>query len=189
MASLFPVVPKSDFTNLVNDAFSDVRLFSVTSDNGWRTVRKIPMSTLSETRTGERARALLEFHILNFCREFGASTDWLLSIPPIGAEGFAIDLSKNGALYRILLGELEDEFKTLSDALDRVSRALSDSYQLRITLIGGRRREWRLEPVAANEESPALVTGSFVLFRSFRSVTSLVYRNSLSRLPTLRRNS
>jgi hypothetical protein len=178
MASLLSVVPRSDFTQMVDDAFGNVRLFSATPDNGWRTVRKIPLSTFVETRTAERARALLEFTIRSFYTESGTGTDWLLSIPPLGAEGFAVDLSKNGELYRILFGELEEEFDTLSDALNWVGRALSESYQLRVTLVGGRRREWRLEPVAANEENLTLATGSFVPFRSLRSVTSLVYRNS-----------
>jgi hypothetical protein len=115
---------------------------------------------------------------LNFYQFSGRKTNWLLSIPPLGSNGFAVDLSKTGENFRVMFGELEEDFSTLNDALDWISRAISDAYQLRITIIGGRHRGWTLEPVIPSDQSPVLATGHLVLFRSFRSTTSLVYRNN-----------
>ena len=180
MVSLVPTVHSSDFDNDIKSAFNTVRLFRVTPANGWQTVRQMALSTFQEAETAKQARELLESQIVGFLEGSGEKTDWLLSIPPIGSEGFAIDLSKNGELFCVVFGELEENFTRLTDALDWIGRALSDAYQLRITLIGGRRREWTLEPVVPNGQNPILASGHFVPFRSFRSITSLVYKNSFT---------
>ena len=180
MALLVPTVQISDFSNDLRKAFDTVRLFRGMPDNGWQTVRKIPLSTLQEAQTANRVRELLESEISNFLADTG-ELDWLLSIPPIGPEGFAVDLRNNDGQFSVLFGELEEGFELLSDALTWISRALSDAYQLRITLVGGRRREWTLEPVTPpynpNEWKPILASGHFVAFRSLRSITSLICRN------------
>ena len=150
-----------------NNAFAAVHLFRRgTPDKGWQIVRSIALQTFQVARTAERARELLEGGIQAFVRETANTCDWFLSIPPIGPNGFAIDLSKNdGEPFRVQFGELEEEFETLSDALTWISRALSDAYQLRITEIGRRSRECHLEPVVPDAGKPTLATGDVFLLR------------------------
>jgi hypothetical protein len=162
------------------EAFDAVRLFRrVTPDKGWEVVRKIPLKTFQDARTAQAARELLEGGIQAFVRETTNTADWFLSIPPSGPNGFAIDLNKNdGEPYRVLFGELELEFDTLGDALTWIGRALSDAYQLRITMAGRRSREWRLEPVTPDASKPTLARGDVFLFRGLRSRIEIVVRQN-----------
>ena len=163
------------------DAFEAVHLFRRAPDKSWQVVRKIPLQTFQDAGTAERARELLEGGIQAFIRETTNTADWFLSIPPIGPNGFAIDLSKNdGEPFRVLFGELEEEFSTLSDALTWISRALSDAYQLRTTVIGKRSREWHLEPVVPDTGKPTLARGDVYLFRGLRSPTIVIRRNAFA---------
>jgi hypothetical protein len=178
MLSTVTKAPAQSFTDAVQDAFSTIRLFKTNSTDGWQAVRRIPLSTLFSAATPELAKALLETHILSFLQHVGDTTDWLLSIPPLGSNGFAIDLSKSGAQYRVTFGQLEEQFPTLADALTWVARGMSDSYQLRVIRIGGRPREWALEPTAQGSNGPSLAAGDVVLFRALRSVETVVFSNT-----------
>jgi hypothetical protein len=182
---LLLVTEKSNhsFTEVVRDAFSSIRMFKTHAD-GWQAVRKIPLDVFRDATTDDQTKELLESHVLSFVQDVGYKANWLLSVPPLGPHGFAIDLSNSGSEYQVLFGELEERFLTLSDALVWVARAISDTYQLRVTRIGGRPREWALEPIlsaghAPSRQAPSLATGDLVLFRSFRSVQTDVFRNTL----------
>ncbi len=171
-------VQKPDFSELVESAFNSIRFFKISAKDGWQTVHNIPLATFLSAQTAENARELLEVKILRFLQEVGDDTDWLLTIPSLGKQGFAIDLSRNEFKFRVMFGELEENFETLSEALAWVARGLSDTYQMRITLVGGRAREWTLEPTAPASNGPSLASGNVVLFRSMRDVKHVVLRNT-----------
>ncbi len=180
MSSLVPTSVQSDFESDIGRAFVAVVLFRATPSKGWETVRRIPLAIFEQARTADQARDMLEAQILDFLKRSREETDWLLSIPAVGATGFSINLRKAGKKFTILIGELGEDFSTLPDALEWVGRALSDAYQLRVSIISGRHREWALEPVQRNERSRILKMGNFVPFRSWRSIEYRIYRNNFS---------
>ncbi len=171
-------VQTQEFSKRVNDAFNSIRFFKISDQDGWTAVHNVSLAAFLSAPSAAEARRLLEVNILQFLQEVGDQADWLLSIPPLGKQGFAIDLSQNNGRFRVMFGELEEDCETLSEALAWISRALSDSYQMRITLVGGRAREWTLEPTSPASNEPSLASGDVILFRSMRDTKHVVLRNS-----------
>lgn len=171
------VLSEASFETAIRNAFDTVRLFKIGVGERWETVWKIPLATFRASESPQVAKELLEKEIRQFVQETNELSDWLLTIPPLGTNGFALSLSKNGLSYRILFGELEEEFDNLEDALTWVSRGLSETYRLRITMFNGKRRQWTLEPINSTQLGPVLESGHLVPFRAFRSSTSLTFNN------------
>jgi hypothetical protein len=163
----------------LNTVFQTVRLFQTGTDPVWRTVRKVPLSIFHEAGAAAPSRVLIEEKILSFLDPGSTTSDWVLSVPPIGNDGFAIDLSRHGESYRLLLGELEEDFETLNEALTWVGRAMSSAYQLKVTMIGGRKRSWTLEPINPASDMPSLSRGYWVLAQYLLSIKTIIYRNRL----------
>ena len=92
-----------------------------------------------------------------------AEGEWILSIPPLGENGFSIDLSKSCSKILCLFGELEQKFDRVLQAMVWIERALSDAYQLWITSSGGRPTECRTGAVIFHDigavSSPPAKTG------------------------------
>jgi hypothetical protein len=107
-----------------------------------------------------------------------ADHDWILSIPPLGSNGFATEISKSGAHVRGIFGGLEEEFSTVPVAMEWLGRAISGHYRLRIAFIKNHPIEWRLEPVSA-AGGPVLVMGHPVFFRSLRRTWTQVRTNDI----------
>lgn len=95
---------------------------------------------------------------------------WTLSIPAFHVDGFDIDVHFDQDIIRASFGGLQQEFATVSGAITWVERALSNSYRLHTVIIGGRPREWRLEPVDGNPDGDCTLTsGVPAFFASLRS--------------------
>jgi hypothetical protein len=161
--------------------FDAIRLLKAEPDRSWRTVIRISLSDFLVTKTARDATELIKQKLSEVLTSVFAEGEWILSIPPIGQGGFAIDLSKSGERIRCLFGELEREFEIVSEAMVWVERALSHAYQLRIISSGGRPIEWRLEPISASTAltCDCLAMGYVSPLSWFRAKSTVTRRNAL----------
>jgi len=141
-------------------------------DNGpWRTVMKLPVQAFQSIEAIGPALTDLEAEMVRL------QDDWVLTIPAIGKNGFAISVAKVRKTIRGCFGGLDAEFDGARDAVKWVRRGSSGEYCLRTVMISGREREYHLEPFAGGDGSDTLATGHFVLFRRLRSISTIVRRN------------
>jgi hypothetical protein len=169
------------FSRAARDAFNAVRVFKLQPDRSWHAVLKVPLGDFLSSKNATEAVALIEATLKRLPKGELETTNWLLSIPPASPEGFAIDISHApGSGFRGLFGDLEEEFATLDEALMWVGRALSSSYQLKITFVGNSPREWRLEPIpcADHLSSATLAHGHISLLSLFQPKTTIIRRNA-----------
>lgn len=161
-------------------AFGCVRLLARWPDRTWQTAMRIAPESFLAARDGAGAMRLIETSLGRVSPLIIESMDWILSIPPVGPRGFAIDISRSGGRIRGLFAELEEEFETLPGALAWVARALSGGYQLRRTLVGGKPRAWYLEPVVGDASAAVLAGGRVSLLPFFRPRATDIRRNSFA---------
>jgi hypothetical protein len=108
----------------------------------------------------------------------------VVSLPARDSGGFDIEIIADTSGLSVSFGGLLHEFALVADAMLWVRRAMSDAYHLRIVSVGGKLREWRLEPVAGpGAESPppaeCLAAGHAVLFSHMRQKTIFYRRNAV----------
>ena len=162
----------------LSDVFGAVRFFRLGKDGTQSTIWKVSASEFRATNTVDAAIQLILTGIKPFTDGDPQAFNWVLSIPSMVEGGFAVDLIKNGDSIRGQFGGLEENFETLDQAMIWVGRALSSDYHLKVTFIGGKPREWRLEPATANANSfNALATGEAYLFSSLKSTSTVMLRN------------
>lgn len=106
-------------------------------------------------------------------------TDWLLMIPPIGPNGFEVELSKQADYLDGAFGGLHESFTSLDEALVWVGRAISNSYQLRTISYGAAPSEWLLEPVALGHNGPVLAMGHVSWMSTLKKRSVAVRSNAL----------
>jgi hypothetical protein len=106
---------------------------------------------------------------------------WLLSIPPLTSEGFSIDLlqSSKHEPIRCFFGLLEHECQSLDECFFWVTRALSNSYQLRIVSVSGQPTQWFLEPKEKESDAPGIQMGYVTLPLWWRRKSTEIRSNSL----------
>lgn len=105
----------------------------------------------------------------------------LLSLPPTGPTGFAIDLLYEQGEVRAWFADMEHHFDDIASAVPWARRGAVGEYQLRTTFVAGKPREWLLEPSERGAAGgPTLATGHPIFFKSLRSVRQVVRRNALS---------
>ena len=163
---------------VVREAFSSVWIFGLRSDQRWQPVLKIPSDNFLAAQTAAQAVSLVAAELKQLSVSSVDRNGWMMSIPPVGMNGFAIDLNKSENGIRGLFGELEEEFANLAVAMVWLERALSNHYQLKTTLFGGRPREWRLEPTGRHTSSEALATGSGFLPSFFGKKSTIIRSNA-----------
>ena len=180
MPSVVELKPESGFQHLVQEAFGAVRLLAASSSGSWRSLMTISSQEFRAAATAADAVALLEREMARLSVSRLEEGDWLLSIPPVGRDGFAIDLSKSGGRLKCLFGDFEEDFESVSQAMIWISRALSEAYQLRTVYRGGKPREWYLEPVSCASSKAALAAGHPKLLSFWRPATKTIRRNTFS---------
>lgn len=117
---------------------------------------------------------------LRLCRH-GASSGYrhTVSIPTFDKNGFDIDLYLDAGVIHAAFGGLNQEFASIGATLVWVERAMSRAYRLCTIMIGGRPREWRLEPVSgASGPDETLVSGVPVFLGALRKKTSTYQQNT-----------
>jgi hypothetical protein len=72
-------------------------------------------------------------------------SNWILYIPALTRDGFAITIFKNEYAVLGQFGGLNIRLKCLPSAMLWVTRGLSSSYHLRTTMVGNRAIAWHLE--------------------------------------------
>lgn len=162
------------------DVFGGVRLLAHWPDGTWQTAMRIAPSTFLAAADAASAMRLIEDALARVPRSVIERMDWILSIPPVGHRGFAVDISHTRGAIRALFAGLEEDIGSLAGALFWVARALSDTYRLRETRIAGRPVTWHLEPVDGGDPAAVLSTGHLSLLASLRRSETIVRRNSFA---------
>ena len=179
MVPLFFPLAGASTERYLRDFFGAVRLFTRRHDGQLDTVLKISSSAFLAAETVPQALGLIETEMKSLPSYLLQGADWQLSIPPTGAQGFAIDLITSGDGIRCSFGELEESFDSLETAMLWIGRGLGRNYQLRIVKAGGKPREWYLEPVDGGSTLDVLARGNGGMFsRSRQLVTTVIHRNS-----------
>lgn len=162
----------------LSNAFDTIRLFERSATHDWRTVLRLPKARL-DGKTAAQAVAIVNAEIDQLPFDLDRTVNWLLSIPAVGRNGFAIDISKTAADGVIgLFGGLEETFETLPEALIWVERALSDEYCLQIKSRGGQAREWRLAPVDPMVPGDVLASGHVEMLGFLRDYDVSIKQNA-----------
>ena len=181
VARVLPLA-EANSEDFIQEEFGAVRLFERRQDGQLQTALKIPTRAFRAAKTVAQALQLIQSEMQKLPATVVEGSDWQLSIPRGGGDGFGIDLTNSGDGIRCAFGELEEEFASLETAMMWVGRALGSDYQLRIVLAGGKPVEWYLEPVAG-ERSPrdVLAMGTATLLgRLNLTQTTVIQRNSFA---------
>lgn len=163
-----------------DDIFGGIRLLALWPDRTWHTAMRIAPSSLLAAGDASRALRLIEAALQSVPRSVIGDMDWILSIPPVGPQGFAVDISHSRGRIRGLFAGLEEEFACLDAALAWVVRALSDTYRLRETRVAGRPVTWHLEPADGRGPAAVLSTGHLSLLATLRRSETVIRRNSFA---------
>lgn len=167
------------------DFATSLRLVASNRPQGWDSVLSLDREAFLAAPTARHAVEHLDDVLQGLPHAILREGNWMLSVPPVGENGFAIDVTKSSPVVRVFFGAFEQEFDTLKTALRWVERALSSSFQLRIISIGSKPSEFRLEPFGAEHarEAPLLgedvLVGGYVQFSGalFRKATTVIKRN------------
>lgn len=141
------------------------------SARGWETIVKIPGHRLTNCDSAESAVEILKHELAGAGVDHDLQGTWLLSIPPTTTNGFSIDVlqtTKHQPL-KCFFGLLEHECQSLDECFFWISRALSNSYQLKTIYVSGVPRQWSLEPKDPNSDNPRLEMGHGVISFWWRS--------------------
>ncbi|MBL8564406.1 MAG: hypothetical protein JNM89_01675 [Hyphomicrobiaceae bacterium] len=161
------------------NALGTVRLLLREGTRSWGTELRIERGQFYKCRTSAEAIDLINMTFRRRIDELDAvGAEWCLAIPPVGPQGFAIDVAHNSGELRVLFGELEETFVDYDQALTWVARALSDSYHLRILVNRGCRYEWYLEPV--DGAGPRLATGQLNFAAFYSKPSEIRFSNALT---------
>lgn len=165
------------------EAFGGVRLQRLAPGGAWSSLFKIGPEDFFGVSEPYAAVALIRQQIEKVPDAVLRDGNWLLSIPPVGPNGFAIDVSKSDTI-RCCFGDMEVEFDSLPMALVWVERALSSEFQLRKTFVGKRIREWRLEMADGSNVDTSLAVGSPSLFKWLLGSATVIRQNDLTKAAT-----
>jgi len=159
------------------EASGAVRLMRLEADGVWQTVVKIPERRFLAAESAQGALRLIERELTKADFFLHHYRNWILSIPPAEPAGFSIEIYHQDGPISVQFGGLEIAFESLSEAMPWVSRALSNSYQLRTTEIGKIPRAWYLEPVSGGDPRRGLAMG-YAFFERYRQTSTTIRRNS-----------
>lgn len=157
----------------------NVVLSELGANGSWDLLWEVSANAMHSLKTADAATDLIRKMLNQFVLHESSSTDWRLSIPTLSDDGFDVDLMKRHDCIFATFGGLQEEFPTLAIALVWLRRALCRDYRLSITIVGGKPRQWRLEPALTSAEPALFLAYGDVSLFSFLRPKSVVMRQNL----------
>jgi hypothetical protein len=161
------------------DAYGAVRLLVPGGPKGWLTEVKIDRQAFLAAKCTSQAVDLIRAQLRRAPVTLSGGGAWHLSIPPVGSNGFAIDLCKDvDGQISCLFGPLEETFEDIDMAMTWIGRALSSTYQLRTTSFGSHISECFLEPLEPEHARLSLAGGHGTHWLRLRKAKQTVIRSN-----------